>query len=67
MVAEEDVEILALGVQDIDKVLGSSLEAIMIRNKIRSNLLRCEEFKILSPSFIDLVLDCFKIKYFEQN
>ena len=53
---------IALGVEDIEEVLGKSLPLIITRNKVRAALLENKEFQNLSPKYLDLSLDCFKIK-----
>ena len=65
LTAEEDTEIFALGAKDSERVLGSSLAAIITRNKVKAKLLHYEEFRVLSSAYIDLALDCFKIQNFE--
>ena len=39
LTVEEDAEVIALGVEDIEQVLGRSLPLIITRNKVRASLL----------------------------
>ena len=67
IVVEEDAEVIALGVEDIEEVLGKSLPVIFTRNKVRAGLLEHKEYKKLSNQYFDLALDCFKVRNVQEN
>lgn len=67
LAVEEDAEVIALGVEDIEQVLGRSLPLIITRNKVRAALLEYVEYKNLYPKYLDLALDCFKIRNVQEK
>lgn len=58
---------IALGVQEVENVLGRSFPLIIIRNKAREILLGNEEFKGLSGYYMDLILDTIRIQNLESG
>ena len=67
IVVEEDAEVIALAVEDIQEVFGKSLPILITRNKLRAGLLERQEYKKLSNKYLDLALDCFKVKSVHEN
>ena len=52
IIAQTDCEVIAIGAQEIEKVLGKSLPIIIIRNKAKQALLNEQIFRVLSREHI---------------
>lgn len=58
---------MALGVEDIENVLGKSLPLIIIRNQAKSALKSSKVFQKISEEYIEKAIDCFKMKNVKQG
>lgn len=63
----EEAEVMAVGVEDIENVLGKSLPLIILRNQAKQALKSSKIFEKLSEEYIEKVLDHFKLKSVKQN
>jgi hypothetical protein len=53
---------IALGVEDIENVLGKSLPLIILRNSAKHAIKCVKIFEKFSQEYIEKIIDCFKIK-----
>ena len=60
--AAEDVEVVALGIEDIENALGRSLPLIILRNEALKALKSSPVFERLSEEYVERAIDCFKLK-----
>lgn len=56
-----------MGAEDIEKVLGRSLPIMILRNKAKEVLNKDSYFKVFSKELQEKIIDCFKIKNFNEG
>lgn len=58
---------MALGIEDIENVLGKSLPIIILRNRAKLALRSSKYLEKLSEDYIERIIDCFKLKNVKQG